>query len=489
MEEVKIIILKRQKCWFFMPTGFDNFNMIKLQNMINLFSSKLNDVKKKSIFNYINYILIGIIIAVYIWLRIENSQFIRDPRDGFGDTHEFLNAAKVSLFSMSFWVSIRPPIVPIFYKVLGGDLENIFNFQLWFSIFAWCVLGLTSMKMIKVQPLKILTLLVVLGFSLSEEIIMWDYIILGDSISISIMALFCASSILLIDNWAPLRFISLIVMALLFGFVRDDFAYYILMVGLFLPLFILRSKYRWRPIIVSLLFLSIFIISNSLSSISLRWYRPLLNTLSLRLLPNPEYVSYFESFGMPVNDVLMERSGKHLHADNNALVDDPRLEEFNIWIKQNGKSVYIKFLWFFKADTFQSVFNDIENIFSPNVYYYTATRFRPIISNSQLDELLFPIRFGFLLFLFSNILAATASVIAFYEKKSAWVVPLTLILLSYPQAVLVWNADANDMARHALYNNILMRLGFWLLLLVLIDFAIKKIYNNYHYEKRELAET
>lgn len=47
-----------------------------------------------------------------------------------------------------------------------------------------------------------------------------------------------------------------------------------------------------------------------------------------------------------------------------------------------------------------------------------------------------------------------------------------LILFSYPQAVLVWNADANDLARHSIYHNIELRLGVWMLIFFVLDFLI-----------------
>jgi hypothetical protein len=47
-----------------------------------------------------------------------------------------------------------------------------------------------------------------------------------------------------------------------------------------------------------------------------------------------------------------------------------------------------------------------------------------------------------------------------------------LILFSYPQAVLIWNADANDIARHSLYHNIELRLGLWMLVFFVADFLL-----------------
>jgi hypothetical protein len=266
---------------------------------------------------------------------------------------------------------------------------------------------------------------------------------------------------------------------MLFAFTRDDFAYYILMAAAVVAVLLLRTKNWRRPLLVSVAFVLMFFVSNTLSSVSMRWERPVLNTISIRILPNAQYLAYFAERGMPVDEALLERSGKHLHADNNALMLDPRLEDFRKWVRENGKNEYIRFLWFYKADTFQNVFNDIGPIFSPNVYYYAATRFRPIVENVRLDELLFPMKFGLLLFLVANLGAAVFAVVAYYEKKLTWVSPLALILLTYPQALLVWNADANDMARHALYHNILLRLGVWILALFILDFVLEKADNKF----------
>lgn len=432
-------------------------------------------MNKQSVYKNLLYLVMLVIFLLYAWIRVENSKFIREPRVGFGDTHEFLEASAVPVFSESFWISIRPPVVPLMYKLVGGDIQKIFQFQLWFSILGWSFLSFAAASVTRSKLIKIAIFFIVLAFSLSEEIIMWDYIILGDSISISIMALYVASALMLLSKWSRIRFLFLVVAASFFAFVRDDFAYYILMSGIVVLILLVRSKNWKRIILVSIVFVILFLGSNALASKSLRWYRPVLNTISLRILPNPQYLNYFESRGMPVNQALMERSGKHLHADNNALVVDSRLVEFRNWVQENGKREYINFLWFFKADAFQNVFGDAKIIFSPNVYYYTATRFRPIITDARIEELLFPMRFGFLLFFVSNLIATACLVVGLYERKTVWLAPLALILLNYPQAFLVWNADANDMARHALYHNVMLRLGMWLLAFLLIDFVIEKI--------------
>ena len=428
---------------------------------------------KNKILKVVVFIVQLALLVGYVWLRVENVQRIHEPRTSFGDTHEFLDAAQESIISKSFWISLRPPGVPMIYKIVGSDIQNIANFQFVFSLFAWIAFALVVSNSIQSFFLKPLAFGWILTFSLSKEFIMWDYIILGDSISISVMILFFASALWLLSKWNNLRLSVFLLFALLFTFTRDDFAYFSLMLGLVLLLLLFRTRHWRRIMAISSILIAMFFVSNMLSSNSLRWYRPLLNTIGLRILPNPVYTSYFEKRGMPFSEALMERSGKHLHADGNAIIVDPRLEDFRAWVLENGKDEYIRFLWFFKVNTFQNVFEDIEIVFSPNMYYYTATRFRPIIQDARLEELIFPNRFGFLLFLVSNMFAVALAVIAVYEKKHLWVLPVALILLTYPQAILVWNADANDLARHSMYHNMILRTGFWMLVLFFIDFLLE----------------
>jgi hypothetical protein len=59
-----------------------------------------------------------------------------------------------------------------------------------------------------------------------------------------------------------------------------------------------------------------------------------------------------------------------------------------------------------------------------------------------------------------------------------------MILLSYPQAVLVWAADVNDISRHSISHNILLRLGLWMLILFLLDYALANLSARFPFFKR-----
>jgi len=429
---------------------------------------------KEKIKRALLYCLLLVIFSFYIWLRIENSQFIREARMGFGDVNDYFNIASLSIFSSSFWLSVKPPVFPLFLKFLGENTNTISTFQVWFSIFSWGLLSYVVASALKNDILKPITFLFILAFSMSEEIIMWDYLILSDSIALSLLALFLAVCLWALLQWNAISASLLIFLAFALAFVRDTYAYVLLMIAGILIVVFFLSNFKKQFLYIGITFSFIFLTSSTLASVGYHWFTPLLNIIGMRVLPNPEYLAYFESRGMPVSDVLMERSGKPHHADYAAMGVDERLEEFRVWVRENGEREYKRFLWFYKADTLQNVFDDREEIFYPNLYYYTASRFRPIIQNIRLDELLYPNRFGFILFIVANLCAGFFSAIAFYEKKVTWILPLTLILLSYPQAVLIWNADSSDMARHALYHNVMMRLGVWVLAFFVLDFFVEK---------------
>ena len=165
------------------------------------------------------------------------------------------------------------------------------------------------------------------------------------------------------------------------------------------------------------------------------------------------------------------------------MVYDPRLDEFRRWARDHGRSEYIRFLWFYKAETLQAPLKNLEILFNPYVYPYTATGYRPIIRNERLNELLYPSRFGVITFFIANLLAASLVIPAIQYRKILWAVPLVLVLFSYPQAVLIWNADANDIARHSLYHNVELRLGLWLLAFFVADGLLLK-FNWLGWERR-----
>lgn len=414
------------------------------------------------------------VYAAYIWIRTQHILRIKQPRE-FYDTTEFLDIASRPLTSAYFWATTRPPITPLFFRLLDADPSRIVTAQLWLSILSWGVLALVLALVIRTVWLKPIAFLLVLAFSLGQNVIIWDALILGDSMSLSFLALFMATGLWLAAKWEPYRLGMFLVSAVLLAFIRDTYAYFLLMVGAGTLIFLFFTRERMRVFAISASFLLLFLAVNTLSTYGMRWYMPFMMTMGLRILPNPEYVTYFEVRGMPISDELMERAGKPIQADNAAMYYDPDLQDFRQWAREHGRGEFMRFLWFFKNDTFQNPLRDIDQIFNPDIYYYAATGYRPILTDVRLNELLYPTRFGLLGSLIANVLALLLLYPALQHRQGLWAIPLMLILFSYPQAVLVWNADANDIARHSIYHVIMLRIGFWMLILFAADFILPRI--------------
>jgi len=220
--------------------------------------------------------------------------------------------------------------------------------------------------------------------------------------------------------------------------------------------------------------LAIFIISFALSSAGHYSYSAVLNVIGLRILPNQDYLAFFKQQGMPVTTNLLGYSGQASHWNGLAMMQDPRLSTFRDWVNDYGTLTLIKFLWHYKADTLQLPLNDPVTVLAPNLYYYSATGFEPILERTEWSEILYPMRFGVIVFWLANMLAAFISAFALLRKKILWLLPLLMILLAYPQIVFVWNTDPNDIFRHSLHLNVQWRLGLWLLIFLLIDYGIER---------------
>jgi hypothetical protein len=243
------------------------------------------------------------------------------------------------------------------------------------------------------------------------------------------------------------------------------------------------GEHRWHAASISVAFVLIFLLSSQLATLGLRPFRAILMNTALRVYPSEEYTEYFRHHGMPIDERLVKiarnpEPGKKFTV-NIAFTFDKDQEDFRQWALGPGSAEYIKFLWFYKASTFQNVFTETPGqSFYPDVYYYTATGYHPIIKDARISELLYPTRFGLVFFFAANLFAAFIAALAWRDRKALWLAPLLMILFAYPQSILVWAADANDISRHSIAFNVLLRLGVWLLIFfvadsLLVDFPSK----------------
>ena len=407
------------------------------------------------------------LIFFYARLRILNSYTVHEPRLSFGDTHDYLLIASQSLASPQFWLSDKAFLIPLFFKILGRNPDTIFRLQVILSIICWSVLATTCALVIRSYPLKFLVSAIVLGFSLSQQVILWDSLLLTESLHFSLAALFYSSALLLAAHWHKVNAAIFIVLAALLGFTRDTNAYMLLFAASVLfALLVLFKHHRLRFLLIGGAFTVIFLVSASLASLGHHGNAALLNVITGRILADKDYTAYMAQQGMPVSFLSLADSANIAEWD---ALHDLRLSSLRTWAREHGKTALISFLWHYKADTLQKPLLDPVTVLAPNLHYYAATGFRPILESTRFSELLYPMRFGVILFLLANMAAVFLSAFALQQKRILWLLPLLMILLAYPQIVFVWNSDPHDILRHSLGLNVQWRLGLWLLAFLLAD--------------------
>ena len=396
--------------------------------------------------------------------------------------------------------------MPLVYKLLGSDPNLIGIFQSGFSMLSWVVLAICVAGAVRVQWLKIVAFATTLVFSLSTDIVMWDWQVLSESISLSLLALFIASWLWLIQEWHWGKAAIVLVIGFFLTFTRDTNAYVMLMVAGLLTSVGLTWRRQRRYILLAGIFLLFFTVYYVYSNANPRIVYNVYETLAVRVLPFPERTEYFAEQGMPVTPAVLKRAGKPASSDNWALDHDTELQEFRDWIRENGKSTYVQFLlsrplWTaWEPLRYQNRKQLVLLAVSAGLRIYTPDRVCPAGNFSpRLLELYAPVGFSSILpdspyplaqivypkkivclnsqflsmiLVVGAIATLTIAVVAWKQRAVSLVVPLVLIGLAYPHAALAFHGEPLEIGRHALLAIVQLGVGLWMLLLFSTDTAL-----------------
>ena len=409
-------------------------------------------------------------------LRVTNFDALQEVRS-LPDTPVYIKLASRSLFDPVFWVGARPWSTPLVFKVLGNDPPSIAVFQLTFSIVSWALLALCIARTVRVSWLKPIALSFILLFSLSAEIIMWDGVLLPDSISLSFMALLVAAWLWVLEFWRWYKAALVVLVALFWSFTQDTNAWVVMMIGGALLMGVTAGRFRRRYVLIATAFAIIFAINDYSANRARRWVVAFMNNVGLRILPIPERTEYFAQAGMPITPALLERTGKKAWSDDWAFFKDTELEGFRQWLHAHGKSTYMKFLLSDPAMTIQEPLRHPELLLSAELRNYAPAGFSPILKGT-VAEIVYVKKWSLLCIWAAAIAFGLAVGLRLWRNYPAFVVPLVLILLAYPHGALVWHADPNEIARHAFRAGVHFRLGILLLILFATDLITAQPHNQ-----------
>ena len=443
------------------------------------------------------------ITAYLIWLLIISAGTLRlffvlhFPPIFAEDTSVFIEIAKAPVFSAGFLAGLRPPVVPLFYKIFGINQQLIIGPQTVVAAFAWGALAWSLSKSLRTPLVRVLGVSVILAFSFTAHLILWDIYLLSESLFFSLMAMHIAAWLWFARERGRAQTVMVILTGALWALTRDTGAYVLLMLALFLLLSILVRKGWMRRrgmqsvgsnaqrAAIAAAFLFVFGLSWASASVGERWLFPFLNVLSVRVLPDDAALNFFAARGMPVSPALLRMEGKWASGEDWAFYRSPELEEFRGWTRAHAKRVYFQFLLSRPCWTLTAPLEtNLDYLVSADLYDYRPAWFKAPLPE-KLENILYPQIFHqtakledasakdlwkLLLWL---MLVVISSVAALRAKRAEALVSLAMIALVYPTSLLIWHGDAMEILRHALKIGIGLRLATWLLIFIALDAYLK----------------
>jgi len=418
------------------------------------------------------------------------------------DSQVFINMASLPWTDTGLWGGLRPPLVALCYKILRLHPPAIVVFQSICSFCGWGLLALALAAALKTPWLKPAAYALVMIFGLSADIILWDFMILSESLSVSLFALLAAAAVWLLQQWHPARLVALIVTGALWAFCRETNAW--LLLGLAVAIGaagLLRREHRTACLVLALCWCACFA-ANAISSkmsaqpvsipatreyaavelpprMGQRWIFPFLNVLTRRILPDPAKVQWFADRGMPVTPALMNLSGQWGSGDHFAAYRLEGLQPFRAWLLDRGQACYFKYLAGNYRATIRSPWLNRQSLLASATGEPLPPGFVPILP-PWLNACIYPPpAFPFWPWL-AGLAALAGMILAGVDRRRLWLIPLGLLLLLYPHALLVWHGDAMAVERHALLLQIQLRLAFWIILLFVVDALARRRRHGAH---------
>jgi hypothetical protein len=402
--------------------------------------------------------LYGGLAAVYAFFRV--GSFTNVP-DRVTDTPSYERVAHLALWNWRFYAGERGFTVPLFYKIFQSPESRIVA-QLVFSTIAWLVLAAVVARCIEYRRLRPVTFAVVLAFSLTTEVILWDTLLLSESVTFALCALLVAAWIAFVRSPRPLWVAAVLVLSLLWAFARDTNAYVLVVVGALVAITLVRPEHRRLKLVLALGCCAIFLLDYGSVQAGKRWLQPMVDVVDHRVLATPSLERYFVAHGF-----------------------DPKTNwPLGSWIRDSSQGVYARYLLTHPGHTLfqpfhgrqQALYSTAGNaasLIDPNLSIYNdnaSDRFRPL--PARLEPILFPRGVVLVCVLLAVLLASGAAVARLAGPKSFWLVPLGIVLTTYPHFLIAWHQSGVEVDRHAFEAALLLRLAGFLLALFVLDRAL-----------------
>ena len=428
---------------------------------------------RKYLFLYGGIALCVLFLAIRIWFTFQATQ----KAGPIIDTDVFVEMSSKPFFSTEFLEGLRPPLVPLIYKLTHCNFTAIIIIQTALSVLCWVFLAGTFSLWIRNRVVKMVAFLIMVLVGTSEPVVVWESCLISESVSVSLFAAVVGSWLIFLrrPRW---RFAFMLLgLSLLWLFCRETNSWMLLLVGISCGVIAVFGKEK-KYLILSISLIFAFVVSDISSNIGKRWVFPFLNVVSQRILPNAERTGYFARKGMPLSAALLEMSNTCASCRNYAYYNNPALESFRQWLYKNGKRTYMQWLLNHPATMLREPLSNIEYmVASGSLFHYGSPSSKRLLPH-YISKLLFPIgyeRYFSLLIVWLLVLGTGIAIgSGLWKNNLALLVAILLVLLAYPHMLIVWHGDTvgSEIGRHSLAVRIQLNLALWMMGCLLCDLLV-----------------
>lgn len=388
-------------------------------------------------------------LALYVLLRVG---FAGIRPQVYTDTASYELTAHQALWSSGFWAGKRGFTLPLLYKIVPDNTARIL-FQLAFSIVAWSVLAYVVSRSLRTPRGAYVGFVVVLLFSLTRYIVGWDPLLLSESLSFSLFALVVAAVLHLVRRPSWPAFASLLLVAILWTFVRDSNVAVVLVGGLVALLLLARSGHRSMKLAIAGAAIALVAAAAATASAGQRWQAPFGYVLGYRLPEEPGLRRYMLAHQDPIRYSGPKLAGEW-HTYLAYVATHPVYLLVHPFVGQQQAP------WSSNSKAGSLLDPQLDrNVAALNSEARAVRRAFDVVWIHSLAGVLALAAAGLV-----------AGVAALWRRPSpaGWIA-LAVLLSAYPVALATWHLEAGDIDRHALGAAIALRLGAYLLLAYAVD--------------------
>lgn len=398
-------------------------------------------------------------------------------RVGYGsDSLIYLTGAKAPIWSASFLKS-PPFLFTLLAKLCLRNLRAIVIVQSAIAVGAWLFLAATLASKLRAPAVRGLAFVFILFLGLSPPILLWNATIATESLSVSVLCIAIATWIRLADGAGRGGFIAFVVALVALALTRDTNAYVLLVVGaIAVVVAAVRRDVRWRGLAVAAVCVVTGLGTIAASNHAGRWFDPLNETISLRLLSSPEATRYLVAHGMPLDANVRRLNAPHMYPFlRNDLHSAPKYAAYRNWVRARGRTTYVTFLLTHPGSDLSGPFKDRDRLLAPELRDYGWLSYdEPRGPFTIAGSLGFP-GSPVLVEVWIGLAAIAAGALARRrDRRSLLTAAALLALVIVPHYLVVWHGDALEIDRHSLGAAVQLRIVLWVITALALDAVLAR---------------